>query len=617
MSFLAIYNIDFAPIDLDRSRWKPWLGARNVQVLGRARQVAFIEAGALLSLEDETESVGLDGRLWFIGRIRLDAHDDLCSAISGPDVWLEERSDALTCLRAYARWGDRCLEHLRGDFCFCLWDEARQRLFCGRDQLGVRPLFYTADETNCIVSDSLELIAAQVRGDLDEYWIADFLTYTLCVDLDRTVYKQIKRVPPAHVLRICPRGRSIQKYWTLQIHDPIFYPHRKDYVDRFEEILALAVKDRLSEGRVGISMSGGLDSSTLAAHAVRATGDASRIVAHTCYFEHLMPDEERHFSSLVAKRLGITVRLRAVDDAWYDPHWSDQDLRTPEPNATSTRALPQRTIAAEMAKESRVWFNGEGPDNALRLESLPYLQWLLRNGEWFRIGTTIINYILNKPLREWHSSFIHIARCWKSETRPQVTLPPWLNKAFINEMQLSERARQADSSSRNKHPWHPLAISSFTGPLWPYMIERLDPAISATPLIWRFPYLDLRVLSFLLSVPPIPWARGKHLIREAMRDFLPKEVIYRAKAPLPRDPEAIMLQKYGLPCLSRDGLIHRYIDHTKIPTEPPNMQLRHPLLNVYVLDHWLKLHQTASDPPRASGIPFWSKAPSSQARRVP
>src|SRR5262249_53114350 len=160
-------------------------------------------------------------------------------------------------------------------------------------------------------------------------------------------------------------------------------------------------KDRLPRGRVGISMSGGLDSATLAAHAVLATGDASKVVAHTRHFEHLIPDEERHFSSLVASRLGISITLRAVDDAWYDPHWRDRELRTPEPNATITRAVPERMIAAEMAEEAEVWFNGEGPDNALLLESLAYLQWLLKGRDWFRVGTALVQHVLTKSLREW------------------------------------------------------------------------------------------------------------------------------------------------------------------------------------------------------------------------
>ena len=136
------------------------------------------------------------------------------------------------------------------------------------------------------------IAGATISGGLDDYWIADFLTSGFCVDLDRTVYKQVKRLPPAHSLSVCARGSVVQKYWTLEIEDPIYYSRPRNYVERFHEVLALAIKDRLPKDRVGISMSGGLDSTTLAAHTLRATGDASKIVAYTRHFEYLMEDAE-------------------------------------------------------------------------------------------------------------------------------------------------------------------------------------------------------------------------------------------------------------------------------------------------------------------------------------
>jgi asparagine synthase (glutamine-hydrolysing) len=123
--------------------------------------------------------------------------------------------------------------------------------------------------------------------------------------------------------------------------------------------------------------------------------------------------------------------------------------------------------------------------------------------------------------------------------------------------------------------------------MWPALLEQFDRSISGTPLSWRHPYLDLRVLSFLLSVPPIPWARRKRLIRKAMRGVLPTEVLSRDKASV-RSPETALLQRYGLPPLSRDGPILRYIDHTKVPATLPLEKPMDSLVNVFVLDYWLR-----------------------------
>ena len=301
-----------------------------------------------------------------------------------------------------------------------------------------------------------------------------------------------------------------------------------------------------------------------------------------------MADSEKHFSSLVASRLGIPLTLRAVDDACYDPHWHDRELRTSEPELATVRAAPERVITAEMAKQAQVWFYGEGPDNALAFEWQSYLRWLFKGMAWSHLGGAVVEYLLSKPAREWPSTVINRIKrrpAGESKRRP-FGLPQWLAEGFVKELQLIERARQLSESPNKRHPWHPRAIASFTSSRWQHFFEQFDTSVSGTPLAWRHPYLDLRVLTFLLSVPPIPWARRKRLVREAMRGCLPQEILSRDKATLRAIPVAIMLQKYGLPPLSRDGAILRYIDHRKLPKVLPD-EVR-PLLRVYVLDLWLK-----------------------------
>jgi asparagine synthase (glutamine-hydrolysing) len=593
MSFLVVFNSDCAGLETDRlKRMNPKIAAQKVHVLGREKQIAFVilqprpNAGG-----DETHCVTIHERFWLIGRVRLDGREALCSVISGDQTALAKESDALIILRAYTRWGDRCLAHLNGDFCFALWDEDRQQLLCGRDQLGVRPLFYAMEGKSWLVSDSLEIIAAEEKliDDLDDYWIADFLTSGFCRDADRTVYKQIKRLPSAHYLRICSRACVVQKYWTLEIQEPIYYRHPRSYVEHFREVLALAINDRLPQNRVGISMSGGIDSSTLAARTLEVMGDASKIVAHTCHFEHLMPDEEKTFSSLVANKLGIQHELRAVDDCWYDPHWYDRELRTPEPTHEVVKAALQRKITAEMSEQAQVWFYGEGPDNALLFEWESYLRWLFKKADWYHLCDAIIQYVLSKQAREWRSTIAkYMMRRPADLPFMRSELPEWLNQEFVKELKLIERVRQLEETSKDMHPWHPRAIASFTSALWSHFLEQFEPSNSGTTLTWRHPYLDLRVLTFLLSVPPIPWARRKRLIRKSMGSSLPRNILSRDKAPLRRNPETLMLQKYGFPPLSRHGPISRYIEYCEVPKTPPAEPTAHPLINVYVLDSWLK-----------------------------
>lgn len=596
MSFLVLLSSKDAAVDLawlDRRRSE--ISAQRIDIVGKTRQVAFawMNAGSDLSIGLRANYAVIEERYWLIGRVRLDAREELRSALSlGYQSSLKEAPDALLCLRAYAHWGERCVEHLKGDFCFVIWDESRQRLFCARDQIGVRPLFYAESSTSWLISDSLYNITSErnIKTDLDNYWIADFLSIGFCIDFERTVYKYIKRVPPAHALLVSQRESTVHRYWILEIREPIYYRNPKQYIEHFNEVVSLAVKDRLPSGRIGISLSGGLDSSTLAAHAMQASGDPSRVVAFTQYFKHLLPDDEMYFSSLVAKRLGIPQTLWAVDESCYDSQWHLRDTRTAEPDLNVVRAVHERVLTEEMARLSPVWFFGEGPDNALKFEWRRYLWWLAGQRNWLRFAGTAIQYVRNKQAREWYDTIRNSFRQVEDKTKTELQLFAWLDSGFAKDVDLKGRLRESSNPVGAMHPWHPRAMASFSGAIWPNFLESLDPAISKTPLDWRHPFLDIRVLTYMLSVPPIPWARRKRLMREAMRGELPDEIISRDKAPLVGDPVEKMLRTHLLPQLARTGAIGQFLDLAKLPNVVSRETDLHQLLKVHVLDFWLRTH---------------------------
>ena len=387
MSFVVLFNSDRAPIDI-KAQTGIGIERQNFAVFGEFRQTAFMWTDHIpdAPTEGAATPASLDGRIWIIGRVRLDNRDALCAAVRAPQT----DDDKILCLRSYAKWADQWLQHLQGDFCFAIWDEDRQQLLCARDQLGVKPLFYAHMGKNWCISDALESIRScfALTGDLDDYWLADFLTTGFCLDFHRTVYKDIERVPPAHVLIVSSGANVMQRYWTLNIAEPIFYRDQRQYLDHFHELLSLSIGDRLPEGCIGVSMSGGVDSSTLAAKAVAVAGDASRVISDTSYFEHLIPDDEKHFSSLVARRLGIRHKLRPIDDTFYDRHWETRDIQTPEPTRSIVNAVHERNFASEMEMEAKVWFFGEGPDNALKFEWRAFLGWLWLSKDFPRIQSS-------------------------------------------------------------------------------------------------------------------------------------------------------------------------------------------------------------------------------------
>jgi asparagine synthase (glutamine-hydrolysing) len=588
--FAAIFNVDGAPVDQGRFG----VALHDVEGLDRAGHVAFVRSQAgPVSAGDETVGIrALGGLFRIVGRVRLDARDELRSQLPDlPEVAAGEASDAELCLRAYAAWGDAFLDRLAGDFCFVLWDGARKRLICARDQLGIRSLFHAHVGGTWFVSDSLEWIATQpaLARDLDDTWIADFLTVGHSLEVERTVYRHIRRLPPAHVLTISGTGAATRRYWRLDIGDPLYFRDPRQYAEGFLDLMSKSIGDRLPVGRVGIAMSGGLDSTTLAACAVHVTGDASRVVAECVDFDEFASAGERHFSSLAASRLGIELRHRQGDDLVYDEQWWARSTTTPEPTALITTAHFDRDVVRERAERASVWFYGEGPDNALSFERNEYLSWLIGRRDWWRLAEAGAFYLRVKGLAGWWESL----KRYTGRRQPpddSVGVPPWIEPSLTRQLDLERRVAGATPSGGvgagvgPRHPWRPGAVAGFNDPIWPAVFADYEFEESLGPLVLRHPFLDLRVLEFMLSVPTVPWAREKMLLRDAMRGRLPDEILARRKTP----HDSTLPFGSGLPGLSRDGSLDRYVNVPVLSAGTwPGHRLRGRVLAVHVLDHWL------------------------------
>lgn len=587
MSFLARYNPDGAPVDANAHRGAREKGWRHVW-LGRSRETLFSLTGVDPDGPPAPTLATLDERYWLVGHIRLDAREALCAAL-GASV---DESDGAICLRAYERWGELFLDHLRGDFCFAIWDDDRRRLVCARDQLGVRPLYESRVGGAVFVSDSLQDIRANapVSRELDEAWIADFLAHGFCIESDRTAFRDIRRVPPAHMFVAAADGCELRRYWSLAIGDPIFHRHARAYYEQFHELLSVAIRDRMPDGPVGLTLSGGLDSTTLAAGMAAVAGDSSRILAETRYFEHLIPDDEKYFSALAADRLDIRQNLRSWDDAFYDRHWRERAIVTPEPTVSITAAHPQRAFAVEMSRHAQVWFFGEGPDNALRFDWRPYMSWLRAKRDWPRLARAVFDYMRIKRADEWRATFgSFVARATAAAPRADAA-PIWLREEFARDVGLEERLRRSREAWAQPHPWRPTAMNSFASPIWQGFFDGFDPAVSGTSLEWRHPYLDLRVLGFLLSVPPVPWARHKLLMRKAMKGILPDEILSRPKTPLILDPVVERLRSEPLSSVALGGAMRTFVDERRVPEAPTESAEIHELIRIQALDLWLKQH---------------------------
>src|SRR5579864_3559412 len=288
--------------------------------------------------EGEHQPFSLDGQVWITADARVDDRENLVEKLAskGQEV-VSAAPDAELILRAYHAWGEHCVEHLLGDFAFAIWDRHLQRVFCARDNLGIRPFYYFQSGKTFVFSNTLNCVRRHpdVSSKLSDLAVADFLLFALNQDSATTTFSDIQRVAPAHSLTVSKDRCVSRRYWSMPIDEPVYYRRNSDYVDQFSELLRLAIRDRTRTPWMGVLMSGGLDSSALAATACQLSGHRPAVAAFTYVFDYLIPDEERYYAGLVADRLGIPIHYSVRDDKVIDPEWDRRPLRTPEPAAYS------------------------------------------------------------------------------------------------------------------------------------------------------------------------------------------------------------------------------------------------------------------------------------------
>mgnify|MGYP000622149333 CR=1 FL=1 len=602
--FAAIYHTDGAPVDpavLERIESRLATRGPDEQasrILGPGGNVGLAHAMFRTTFEAarEHQPCTLDGSVWIAGHIRVDARQELTRRLeeSGcPNA--RQATDAELVLHAYQIWGEDCPRHLLGDFSFALWDERNRKLFCARDHLGIRPLFYCQTGGAWIVSNALEAIRLypDVPDELDDLWVADFLMFGQSSEFDHSVYRAVKRLPPGCTLTVTANGdATLRRYWQLEIGEPVYLKRHEEYEEQFRELVSLAVADRLRQPRTGIWLSGGLDSSTLAATAARLSADPSReILGCTFVFEKLIPDDEEFYVRLTAQRFGFPVFFQNKDDACYDPGWWERPSCTPEPDSGACSKTADLAFADEMARQARVWFYGEGPDNALRFEWRAYLSWLKANGRWGRMAKDVVSLFRLDSQRSIFEDAWRLLRQPHPQSAGAEALPEWISPELVSRLGLEERWRRYWAPPQGAHPWRPWAYASFTGTLWQNLFERFEPlcASGRLPSETRHPFLDLRLLRFLLSVPVVPWARRKLLERRAMNGILPPANLRRPKTALRSDPWLASLGRHPFPPLRAPDSLARYVEREKMPRQWPSGPFR-----IYQATYLLSLLHWAS-----------------------
>lgn len=606
---LGVVHLDGAPVD-------PALVRRLTEELRRRGpdadavwtegQVGLGNTLLRTSFESKLENqpATLDGEVWITADARIDGRAELVRKLVASGTVdrdaageLQTATDDMLLLHAYRAWSARCVEHLIGDFAFAIWDGRRRRLFCARDQLGVKPLFYAIARDRLVLASDVACVRGHpdVQSDLNDLAVADFLLWGFNQEPDTTVFAAIRRLPAGHTLTWAGGRPRVERYWELSVPAEIRYSRPADYVERFNELLRTAVADRLRTDQIAVFMSGGVDSPSVAAAAISDLGSAERAIdvrAHAVVYESLMPDEERHYAGIAAGALGIPVKFYPGEAQRLFAGFDDPGWRPPEPSPDPFPEFTREMMSA-VAADGRVALSGFDGDALCQLWLSSHFRGLLRSlhlkralsdATWLTLAQRTLPPVgLRARLRRR-----------KELRRFPPGFPPWMNRELVEELDLRVRWQRFAAPQRPLgRPVRADAVELLTAPGLHELFDSYDPAYTGAPLVVRHPLLDLRIVDYALALPPIPWCVDKTILRRAARGKLPAAICQRPKAPLAEDPaQALVRRSEGLPSELPDPspMLARYVAPEALPpveaTGGPHSLW--PRLWVSCLDQWLR-----------------------------
>ncbi|HEY2848916.1 MAG TPA: asparagine synthase-related protein [Gemmatimonadaceae bacterium] len=518
---------------------------------------------------------------WIVGHVRLDGRCTLRHALGGAGVATENAAtDTQLVFAAWRAWRETATERLIGDYTFALWDHRERTLFCARDQLGVRPLYWAEMDRTFVCSNVLGDVRAHARvsSRLHEPAIVSFLQRGYNADTSTTSFADVRRLPPGHQMVVRDDASVItpRKYWSFPVPESLRLTRDDEYVERFRDVLGEAVRDRLRTDRAAILLSGGLDSTSIAATA-RRVSPATRLSAWTNDPGPSQPPDENRLAAAVAATLGIAHEIIRMEPApFIDP--DDAAFRTPEPLDEPGWREHVRQLE-QISSGAPVLLNGEDGDALFRP---PGLLTMLRSWPARDVLRRVMRYTVS------HRHHPHLGVWLRRRLRTVFSPREDRVRRWIRQ---DARAGARVPPSAGPHETRPDAVRYLADPIWQHVLESAQTAYTGVPLEIVWPFLDVRVMEFVFSVPPVPWCQRKELIRRSFRDELPDEVLTRRKEPLRGLFEEQVARWRAAPHKRKlGGAVCEFVDTRSVADTLERGSVDDVLAvrRVFVLDQWLR-----------------------------
>ena len=486
--------------------------------------------------EDGTVQVVFNGEIYNFAELRAD--------LTRRGHRFRSNSDTEVIVHSYEEWGDRSVERFRGMFAFALWDAPKRRLFLARDRLGVKPLFYAELPGTGLVFGS-EIKSLLQDPTVPRDWRADALDAYLSllyVPAPDTIYRAVKKLPPAHVL-VAERGRvRISRYWDLEFTGDGDTESEDRYLEELDSCLSDAVRLRLvSDVPLGAFLSGGIDSSTVVAY-MRETSP-SRPVTIAVGFDERGYDEVEH-ARTVARHLDCEFHALVANPevadllprlAWhFDEPFADSSAVPTYYVSKAARALVTVALSGDGGDELWAGYQNHRVDfheHRVRAMLGPASQLVGHAARALPLGvkgTRSLRHLALEPGEAYARK--HAYGMYGPGEKPRL-----YSSEFASEVRGADpfaHFRALYASCRSSDPLDRCMYVDTQTYMVDDVLTKVDRMSMAVSLEAREPLLDHKLLEFAARVPSslkLRNGRSKYLLRRALERRVPQSILDRAK----------------------------------------------------------------------------------------
>lgn len=482
--------------------------------------------------------------------------DDLRDELKKYGYDFDSYSDTEVLLTSYIQWGSNCVNKLIGIFAFAVYDEYNRKVFLARDQMGVKPLFYTICNNTLIFGSEIKTILAHphVKAEIDREGLTEIFGLGPSTIPGSGVLKDIKEIAPANCMLI-DGDNNIKKweYWTVKAEK--FTESAEEAIDHTRELLIDAIKRQLV-GDVPLCtfLSGGLDSSAISAIAAEEfKKNGRKLTTYSIDYEDndkyfkkslFQPSSDKYWAEEMAKFIGSNHRNVILNHA---------DLASALKDSVLARDLPGMAdidsslllFCREIRKDFVVGLSGECADEIFG--GYPWFtrdeMFFLNTFPWSRFVKDRIS-IVNDKLKD-----MPIEELVKDQYEKSLSKVPHID----NESKRDYRMKEVSYLNLK---WFMVNL-----------LNRKDRVSMVNSLEVRVPFADIRLVEYAFNMPAeikLYEGREKGILRAALEGILPHDIIYRKKSPYPKthNPVYTDIVCKMLSCIldKKSSPIHEIID---------------------------------------------------------